>query len=242
MEPPSKVKAWANRELSDVQAIHPEGTTKPDTASKDVLSDNGLTSKSQEREPRPKPKLFNETTQTAKTVASNIEGGSNDPPSLPQSTDIPEVAGAPVASDEDWLRSRTSRLLGLLDDDESLMPRAPIVEHGTVAAESESNQPSPSGEIADVATQLELEPVQEADQKMNTLSADCGEADIGSGRLFVRNLAYATTEEDLRNIFESSDFGPVEEVGQLFSYDSIVAIEYDEPSDRDSLCLAYDVD
>lgn len=241
MEPPSKANAWANRELSDVQTVHSHGITKIDTASKDLLSDNDHPSISREREPTPKPKPFKQPTQAVETAASDTEGDSTDPPALLQSTKDPEVAGAYVASDADWLRSRTSRLLGLLDDDEVLMPRAPIVEPGNVAASYELQQPSLSGEVAEAATQAKLEPAREADQKTATPPADRGEADVGSGRLFVRNLAYTATEEELRNIFESCNFGPVEEVGQLFSYALIVGREYDESSDRDSLCLAYDV-
>lgn len=219
MEPPSKVKVWANRELSDVPTVQSQGIAKLDTTPTDVLSDNEHASISQEGEPRPKLEPFKHPRQAVETVASDTDADSADPPALLQSTGDPKVAGAHVASDEDWLRSRTSRLLGLQDDDEALMPRAPFVEHGNVAASSEMQQPSPSGDVAEAATQAELEPVREADQKTVTPPADRGEADFGSGRLFVRNLAYTATEEDLRSTFETSDFGPVEEVGQHFSYD-----------------------
>jgi len=242
MEPPSKAKAWANRELSNVPTGHSHDIAKVDTAPKDVLNNNEHASISQEREPRLKPEPFKQPTQAVETAAADTGADSADPPALLQSTNNPKVAGAHVASDEDWLRSRTSRLLGLLDDDEALMPRAPFVEHGSIAASSDMQQPSPSKDVAVAATQAELEPVREANQQTVTPPADRGEADVGSGRLFIRNLAYTATEEDLRNTFESSDFGPVEEVGRIFSYALIFAREYDEPSDRDSLCFAYDVD
>lgn len=214
MEPPSKAKAWANRELSDAQTIHSHGITKLDTASKDVSSVEEHESISRKREPRPNPKPFQQPTQAVETAASDTEADSTDPPPLLQSTNDPQLAGAPVASDEDWLRSRTSRLLGLLDDDEKVMVRAPLVEDGNIAASFELQQASSSGEFANAATQAELEP-SESDQKTATPTADRGEADVGSGRVFVRNLAYTAIEEDLRKFFESHDFGPIEEVGQL---------------------------
>lgn len=218
MEPPSKAKAWANRELSGVPTGHSHGIAKLDTAPTDDLRDNEHPSISQEREPRPKPEPFKQPTQPVETVASQTEADSAGLPALLQSTHDPKVAGAHVASDEDWLRSRTSRLLGLQDEDEALVPRAPFVEPGNVAASFEMQQPSPSGDVAEAVTQAEIEPVRDADHKAVTPPADRGQADFGSGRLFVRNLAYTATEEDLRNTFESSDFGPVEEVGQHFSY------------------------
>lgn len=137
----------------------------------------------------------------------------------------PEVEAAPV-SDADWLRSKTSRLLGLLDEEEQdefdqHKAAAPVTTTTTVPAKAAS--PASSD---DESPQRDEESRTAAIEKIapNTTDVDSiteatpedPNIDLirNSARLFLRNLAYDTTESDLQPIFER--FGKIEEVSTLF--------------------------
>ncbi|UPK98187.1 hypothetical protein LCI18_009122 [Fusarium solani-melongenae] len=117
---------------------------------------------------------------------------------------------AVVAEDDDWLRSRTNRLLDLVDPDD--LERTPA--QGPVAKETghteggdvvNSPQANPSDEDEMTAEEPTVEPSGGEPPKDDSL-----EAIRRTSRLFVRNLPYSATEEDLRETFEG--FGTLEEV------------------------------
>lgn len=120
-------------------------------------------------------------------------------------------------TDDQWLRSRTNGLLDIVDPDEV---------NKSVATGNTS-----SAECRVAATGLE--PVEEMEFKEGPGSADPNiNAIQGTGRLFVRNLPYSATEDDLRKFFEP--FGIIEEV-RIFQLGSKWL--YDDYPDRDNLCL-----
>lgn len=122
--------------------------------------------------------------------------------------------GRPTVSDSDWARSRTSRLLGLLDDEEEDATAKPVDEHASVSSDDE--QEPEKGAAKEIH-------VPEAENGIPTPSLDNGAEDVadpvaeahsehtGTMRLFVRNLSYDVKEEDLESEFES--YGNLEEVG-----------------------------
>ncbi|KAM5355475.1 hypothetical protein ACJ41O_002121 [Fusarium nematophilum] len=118
-----------------------------------------------------------------------------------------------AAEDDDWLRSRTNRLLDLVDPDD--LERAPTqgpsldeTDHteggdgGNIVDSSQANPPPPD----DVAT----EEISAEGSGGEPAKDDSQEAIRRTSRLFVRNLPYSATEEDLRESFER--FGTLEEV------------------------------
>jgi multiple RNA-binding domain-containing protein 1 len=123
-------------------------------------------------------------------------------------TEIDEAVVAPAApdaTDDDWLRSRTNRLLELVDPED-------LVVHSRVEASASAN-------ANDVAEMTTVEPVTNEvpsieeeefegfeDEKPDPVI----EAIKSNGRLFVRNLPYTASEEDLREHFET--FGTLDEV------------------------------
>lgn len=138
-----------------------------------------------------------------------------------------------AVSDSDWARSRTSRLLGLLDEDEETAVQQPDqddtgaseddpeLEKGTSkkqhTSEPESSMPTPPSEnghedSAKPSEDPDVDPVR------------------SSMRLFVRNLPYDVKGEDLEAEF--APFGNLDEVGLRFP---LIAFR-DEQPDRDSLC------
>jgi len=121
-----------------------------------------------------------------------------------------EPAEQPPVSDLDWLRSRTSRTLGLQSDSEesdnekSAESESEDERQTTpVSSDDETEEPSskeiPSPAEVAVTTEQDAPTVSAAEAKI-----------IKTGRLFVRNLVYGVTEEDLRNVF--SPHGQIEEV------------------------------
>ncbi|OJJ47802.1 hypothetical protein ASPZODRAFT_151243 [Penicilliopsis zonata CBS 506.65] len=131
-------------------------------------------------------------------------------------------------TDSDWLRSKTSRLLGLLDDEEQ-------AEFGSAA----QNQVSAPAEVRP-ETQSDDEPL--AEQKKDTMVDDEAKSQpvvdtnveniLISARLFVRNLSYDASEADLLPVFEP--FGKIEEIHVAFDTRSTTSkgfayIQYVEP-------------
>lgn len=141
---------------------------------------------------------------------------------VPASDETAEPSGAKQAnleqpglgaSDDDWLRSRTNRLLDLVDPDD--LERIPVQATTTNAPETKGGDvdntvlPSPPSRV-DVAVG-QAAPEKEAGE---STSDDPLEAIRRTSRLFVRNLSYTTTENDLRESFEK--FGTLEEVRDIF--------------------------
>ncbi|KAH7197213.1 uncharacterized protein B0J16DRAFT_352295 [Fusarium flagelliforme] len=115
-----------------------------------------------------------------------------------------------VAEDDDWLRSRTNRLLDLVDPDD--LERTPV--QGPSTTETDHAQGGDAMEITPddppAADDVEMdEPAAEATGG-EPAKDDSLEAIRRTSRLFVRNLPYSATEDDLRESFEQ--FGTIEEV------------------------------
>ncbi|KAF5871759.1 putative multiple rna-binding domain-containing protein 1 protein [Botrytis fragariae] len=111
------------------------------------------------------------------------------------------------ATDDDWLRSHTNRLLDIVDP-EDIIPKTQNLNVKDVeevaAGETEPNttvEATVVDEAQVVEEQTENSP-SELDATLETIKA--------SGRLFVRNLPYSATEDDLRKHFEQ--YGTLEEI------------------------------
>jgi multiple RNA-binding domain-containing protein 1 len=117
-------------------------------------------------------------------------------------TEAPQVTAE--ATDDDWLRSRTSRLLDLVDpDDPAFAARAPP-SMPSAAPASEPQQSTPDDPQAVVHGPGDVVPVQAENTK------DAAKLVEKTSRLFLRNLSYKVTEDDVREHF--SKFGSLEEV------------------------------
>ena len=162
-------------------------------------------------------------------------------PKVDNTSNAPEN---PPASDADWLRSRTSRLLGLLDDDEVQEPtmRSAIREdHHSSDDENSESQRSTKDSVANA--QIGKEEVDETEviRPDNAAAEDKGPR---YNRLFIRNLAYSITESDLRELF--GKHGSLDEVSHTdlipFTFAHLLirgrTFSNDEYPDRDILCFA----
>ncbi|KAK5171195.1 Multiple RNA-binding domain-containing protein 1 [Saxophila tyrrhenica] len=127
-----------------------------------------------------------------------------------------EQDAQPAVTDSDWARSRTSRLLGLLDDDEEdeATNAQTLASRGESPAEDESEPEKGTSN---------LQPAEEAESALPTPPSE-GAEDEGDGskpeadvnavrtsmRLFLRNLPYDIKREDLEAEYER--FGHIDEV------------------------------
>ncbi|KAM7206780.1 multiple RNA-binding domain containing protein [Rhypophila sp. PSN 637] len=119
-------------------------------------------------------------------------------PSVDVVKEVPQVPEG--ATDADWLRSRTNRLLDLMDPEDSVLPvRAPT-------------QPPASGlSVAEQATEENIEEPSEVPETDSRKNPETAMSLVEkTRRLFLRNLSYAATEDDIRDYF--STFGNLEEV------------------------------
>ncbi|MCJ1312708.1 Multiple RNA-binding domain-containing protein 1 [Agyrium rufum] len=118
-----------------------------------------------------------------------------------------------TVSDSDWMRSRTSRLLGLLDEEEEQdIATKPVTSIATgdtsalVKRSTNEQQSQPRQSLLD-----EANPIVDAHHEDEAMNQDAIEQPkIQYNRLFVRNLAYSTIDSELRDYF--GKYGDLEEV------------------------------
>lgn len=150
----------------------------------------------------------------ARTPAAHVTPAHVETPSAPLADGEPPASALPDgpareapqvpadATDDDWLRSRTSRLLDLVDPDDPEFPARPTPSVSAVPA-SEPQERSHGSPPADA------DGSDGSAGKGNT-AENAVELIEKTSRLFLRNLSYTVTEDDIRDHF--SKFGSLEEV------------------------------
>ncbi|KAE8323044.1 hypothetical protein BDV39DRAFT_144621 [Aspergillus sergii] len=147
---------------------------------------------------------------------------------------VQEEEQQPV-SDTDWLRSKTSRLLGLLDEEEQAefdsaaqMPTDSAEPAADAEVDTENAEADPSPAAADAA---EPTKAPEVDTNIENIRI--------SARLFVRNLSYDTKESDLEPVF--APFGRIEEIHVAFDtrFSSSKGFAYVQYVESDAAVEAY---
>ncbi|KAF4236458.1 hypothetical protein CNMCM6805_007564 [Aspergillus fumigatiaffinis] len=210
IERPSKTKTWANGEdfLNTVQnqpATSDQREDQRDDPTEQVEEHSHKQRKKARVDdapkvahgPDPEPMVVDKTEEEHERTNPDDQGEA-----ISHTQEEPE----PV-SDADWLRSKTSRLLGLLDEDEQ-------AEFDSTA----QRKPDPSPQPATVSKAG----VQHSDDGKAAVESSTEEEEVDtniehihlSSRLFVRNLPYDASESDLEPVF--SKFGKVEEIHVAF--------------------------
>lgn len=244
----SKTRTWANDDSTAMALAAQQAVASINTPTQDNISTEELPS-------HPKKVRVHEPAATGdaeKPQAMEVDKSDDaEEESSPaeEDADSAQVDAGPV-SDSDWLRSKTSRLLGLLDEDEqaefekhkAAQPtesKSHQMEESRTAAFEDSPQP-----ITDLAA------VEDEDAVETTPQRPDPNVDLirDSARLFLRNLAYDTTDADLQPLF--APFGKLDEVSCLFLLfflpppimlpcafaPALAECSYDDYPDRDSLC------
>ncbi|KAJ9646495.1 Multiple RNA-binding domain-containing protein 1 [Coniosporium tulheliwenetii] len=219
MQPPSKSKTWANED-----GMRPAAETALDletpqaVVADEVESDTEyqVVAKKSKRVDAPAKPSFARDIRTTNEGATADEAAPTEeqamqavPPVAAEEASHEATMADTAMSDADWLRSRTSRLLGLADaelgDEESA---SNPINQESVSVELLTEEPPPimpsevpEGNSGDVADHEEMD----GEHQDGALAAIRSTA-----RLFLRNLPYSVTEADLREHFVP--FGDIEEV------------------------------
>ena len=223
MQPPSKSKTWGNQDPVDMRA--PTATYLPAldaeaaTDLPDDTHDEAVIKKQKNKqEPEHTHDLAAKVRQPTDINHQDKDDNADNDVGLHSDQVCEEATRKPIhhsstVSDADWLRSRTSRLLGLADDG----PVEPVTLPGGDPEENRETSVSLAQERhkhtsnASVQTHVEAEAKEVAGPAPRPQGIE--DSSTGNGRLFVRNLTYTATGEDLRRFFESEDQGTIEEVG-----------------------------
>lgn len=243
MQNSSKSRTWAN----DDNMANPSEDSAP--AINQPTQDNSVTDElpSQPKKARTQDSFAGGSNEQPQPMVVDQSGEDGEKEtSMQEDTEAAEEAG-PV-SDADWLRSKTSRLLGLLDEDEQVEFEQHQVDE-PAQSPGRNNDESRNAVIENIgaqdatndddAAQTTPEQDQEQDQNIDLIRA--------SARLFVRNLAYDTREADLQPLFAT--FGKIDEVSAFPSrfttprfkvpaclHAHAGEFSYDEFPDRDIRC------
>lgn len=207
MKPKSKKRTWEN---DDALLNGKEDTTPADHH---MAVDAGNASDDEYEEvprktKRAKVDSTNEQTPVEATPAEVAEPSTDHAEEAAQEDNS---AGIAPVSDADWARSRTSRLLGLLDDEEEEEEAGrPKARAASVSSSDMEDAPSKTGPTRATVTATEAVP------NPSTVDPTQPETEAeptgvrASMRLFVRNLPYGVQEDDLQSEF--APYGNLEEV------------------------------
>ena len=217
MQPPSKSKIWANED--SITTVTTLALTEDN-----AKVESELTQSDDQYEPVPKKRKRSPSVSTEKEIivpntsteytSQNSKAHGAEPEPINSGTEKETthvlVMGAAPSSDADWLRSRTSRLLDLVDDVEGVEPNGPSVVASNARPQSPSAvQMNAIRQMPDAGSQMYAESAEGA-RVPTTHDEHIADQNIATGRLFLRNLSYTTSEDELRQHF--AKYGIVSEV------------------------------
>lgn len=117
-----------------------------------------------------------------------------------------------TTSDSEWMRSKTSRLLGLVDDDEfARETQRPLNGQQDKAELSESEAENGRQQLV---VYDKKDHTDDSGHDEITEQIDASQKMLGTARLFLRNLSYQTSETELEKHF--ANYGSIEEVKKTF--------------------------
>ena len=217
MEPPKKSKTWKDEILDETSVddskLH-KAVVDSNTDSEDEYQS---LKKSKRRTDQDQQTVDGADLSNDAVVEEEPTSKDEDPRKVPRAEDgsgnQDQTQDQAPQSDAEWLRNRTSRLLGLLEEDEeehhlpkhddarSESSEADSVDKNETKAEEQAKETNSEHEEL-----VDTEPTVDADE----------EAVRKSKRLFLRNLPYNVNEDDIRESFMT--FGHLEEVSEVFYF------------------------
>lgn len=211
---PSVGRTWQNDDQMPVKgSSEGELDCMPQMTSKAVLSEARPVL--EEKLPSGHPSATAEGQSHDNTIDLRSTQGQVESQTSPLEMSDPSVKNLNATiSDSDWLRSRTSRLLGLLDDDDDDVQSRndddrQLSKLSSTHRAATSSPISGASSIQNGGDATESQAI--LDESLNQAAETPNTAE--EGRLFVRNLTYTATEEDLRGHFEP--YGDLSEVNPL---------------------------
>ncbi|KAL8672488.1 MAG: hypothetical protein Q9168_003059 [Polycauliona sp. 1 TL-2023] len=216
MKPVSKSKTWANENenIKEVQAGQRDNKLN-NQADVEVVAQSPKEAEYQEVPPKRK-----KSRNTAKEAPPSPAEASprtvvvekSEPAQVEKTGPPAGELEASTITDDDWLRSRTSRLLGLVDDDDLALERNHDSEELSKSEASGNAQKHFNSETPDPDVQLDSDLVEQIDAKATPAAQETNVTIVSTDRLFVRNLPYTVTEQELRHHFEQVEGRQVEEL------------------------------
>ncbi|KAF1851302.1 RNA-binding domain-containing protein [Cucurbitaria berberidis CBS 394.84] len=214
-QPPSKTNIWTN---GDSQGGVDTGASAEETVQAVAVpedeSDNEyqVIAKKAKTASEPTKPLVDEEPMPKGDSTANIEQEAADTgEAMEDVQDVPTAEQGPV-SDADWLRSRTNRVLELVEDDTESSARVPLaigpisqpraVEHASPQVTHEQAEPEQPAEAPVVVVVVDNDDAAPSDEEEDRIRE--------TGRLYLRNLHFEVTEDELREQF--SKHGALEEV------------------------------
>ncbi|KFY31717.1 hypothetical protein V493_00871 [Pseudogymnoascus sp. VKM F-4281 (FW-2241)] len=208
MQPGSKSKAWTSKDGIEEPPTKMQAIELPEEESDEEYEMVPKKARNASREPSP--------AKVAAPLAVDPVAEVIDASDL--ADEIPAIGAAETqpsvgldATDDDWLRSRTSRLLDLVK------PEDMVVDEGFPTTASKGVQSTETVEASTSTVDVAMEDVENLiSDSIGAVTGVAGSTDAtmdairASGRLFVRNLPYTATEEELRVHFEK--YGTLEEI------------------------------
>jgi len=236
MAAPSQPKSWADGQLIQQEQITVPAVVQDDSdkvaVPKDVNEESDQAyqvMKKQKKKnrvevpPLPPQRQSDEPAQAGQTVELFESGTDQNATSVnvvPES--FKDSADAGPLSDSDWLRTRTSRLLGLVEDDgmdpTPFVPQLdkPVSDEDSSGPEEDHGPETPPAVAAPASIGAVSGTIAQAEVEIEEKETTHVEQLVQHGRLFLRNLSYSTTEDDLNEAFQS--FGTMKEVSCLCVY------------------------
>jgi len=205
MQAPAKSKSWRDTAVEDHETTSPS-ISRPSKTDEDIEDDSDEDYQAIIKPTKRQKEDYSEPVEDGTKHTRDVDVIEASEHHLERNTDdvVRRDESQLAQSDADWLRSRTNRLLGLLDEDEE--------EQYMSKQNDENASKSPIQKTKDDASEVVFNeaPSPGKQQKDNSpVNAD-EQAIRKSKRLFLRNLPYSVTEDDLREQFEP--FGGLEEV------------------------------
>ena len=215
MQPPNKANRLANERNATTQKTTVTRTIDADQKFKEGRSDEECITAQDAKHPRI---LFGSPAHAARGRDLSVPL-----PREPSHADFHTLETAqgekitdqlkPAASDEEWRRSRTARTLDLVvyggDDGAVSISATP-----TSPANSRSSVPPPEHAMvkwtSNASVQTDTGHLCKVQVENDLLGQD--KENSHTRRLFVRNLPYSITEDEIRRVFECRNHGMIEEV------------------------------
>ncbi|WPH04890.1 RNA-binding domain-containing protein [Acrodontium crateriforme] len=212
MKPKGKKKAWE----SDVVEEPLANLSKPIADGVAVVDQGGESDEEYELIPKKSKRAkteptSEETMDVPMQDQTPAEPANKEPP---QSTEAESTQPQTAVSDADWARSRTSRLLGLLDDDEEEEAEGARREDRVEDSSDSEDAPTKGSaqvkfKTTDTSTPTSIPDAVQAPEE-TAVEDDTKTVTDSTMRLFVRNLPYDVNHEDLESQF--SPYGNLEEI------------------------------
>jgi multiple RNA-binding domain-containing protein 1 len=203
---PSKNNIWANGESQLVETVAPAEEVMPAVVDAGDESDNEyqVIAKKPKTSGAPSDDVAAEEPELEQAPAAQAPAVAADTGDAMEDVQETNAAEQGPVSDADWLRSRTNRVLDLVEDDEEPKATAP------------QSKPVAQTRAAPKAVEERPEPVPATETP--TVDAVLSEEDKirDTGRLYLRNLHFEVAENEIRDHF--TKYGSLQEVRRIISY------------------------